>query len=96
MNRLTVWGQQVLEDLRENRPATAKALERLRCLEQVADNVQRMATQELAALVSEQGVPYNQALEQVFWKLLRVPTQAEEPATPERFLPPDSRAPSFR
>jgi hypothetical protein len=35
----------------------------------------------------DSGVAYNQALELVFDQLLRVPTEQEEPQTPERFLP---------
>jgi hypothetical protein len=45
-----------------------------------------MAKDEMERLLSA-GVPYNQALELVFSEILRVPTEQEEPETPERFLP---------
>lgn len=86
MEALTQFGMTVVSDLKRNRPQAYRDLEKAHSVQRTASRVQEMALDEMNRLL-DQGVPYNQALELVFAEILRVPTEQEEPQTPERFLP---------
>ena len=90
---LTRFGLTVLSDLQRNRPKAYRDLERAGSLHATVFRVQEQAKDEMVRLL-DSGLDYNQAMELVFMELLRVPTEQEEPETPERFLPLVQNAPT--